>query len=245
MCSVIAGLTALGGLMSYRQQQQQANAQASMYRAQADAAERNAQIESRKQEQIADQYANEAAKMSARRRLTEGAQRAQTGAAGLNFGGSALDILSSSNNAYNQDQMTLLSNQRNDNYNSRVTQSNYESQAANDRAAASNIQRAAKWQGFSTLLGTAASVYGIEQPWKNSGNTQQTTSQTGGAYQYYNDKTTADNWAKANYQFPTISGTGYLTYGKPTLQYGKKVGSDIIRSDYYSRNGKVNFPFGF
>ncbi len=243
MCSVIAGLTALGGLMSYRQQQQQANAQASMYRAQADAAERNAQLEGRKQEQIADQYANEAAKMRARRRLTEGAQRAQTGAAGLNFGGSAFDILSSSNDAYQQDQMMLLSNQRNENYDSRVAQSNYEAQAENDRTAASNIKRAAKWQGFSTLLGTAASVYGIEQPWKNSGT--QEVSQTGGAYQYYNDKTTADNWAKANHQFPTVSGTGYLTYGKPTLQYGKKVGSDIIRSDYYSRNGKVNFPFGF
>lgn len=243
MCSVIAGLTALGGLMSYRQQQQQANAQASMYRAQADAAERNAQLEGRKQEQIADQYANEAAKLRSRRRLIEGSQRAQTGAAGLNFGGSAFDILSSSNDAYLQDQMTLLSNQRNDNYNSRVAESNYEAQAANSRAAASNVKRAARWQGLSTILGTAASVYGVAQPWKDTG-AAASSSSTGGAYQYYNEKTTADTWAKANRQFPTVSGTGYLTYGKPVLSYGKNTGWDI-RPDYYSRNGKVNFPFRF
>mgnify|MGYP001161764350 FL=1 len=243
MCSVIAGLTALGGIFQYRQQQQQANAQAAMYRAQADAAEQNARIENRKQEQIADNYAAQADKLRSRRRLIEGSQRAQTGAAGLNFGGSAMDILSSSNDAYLQDQMTLLSNQRNDNYNSRVAESNYEAQAANDRTAASNIKRAAKWQGLSTILGTAASVYGVAQPWKDT-RAAATSSSTGGAYQYYNEKTTADTWAKANRQFPTVSGTGYLTYGKPVLSYGKNTGWDI-RPDYYSRNGKVNFPFRF
>lgn len=244
MCSVIAGLTALGGIFQYRQQQQQANAQAAMYRAQADAAEQNARIENRKQEQIADNYAAQADRLRSRRRLIEGSQRAQTGAAGLNFGGSAMDILSSSNDAYQQDQMTLLSNQRNDNYNSRVAESNYEAQAANSRAAASNVKRAARWQGLSTILGTAASVYGVAQPWKSEGAAASGGS-TGGAYQYYNEKTTADNWAKANQQFPTVSGTGYLTYGKPVLSYGKKTGWDNIRSDYYSRNGRVNFPFRF
>ena len=123
MCSVIAGLTALGGIFQYRLQLQQANAQASMYRAQADAAEQNARSENRKQEQIADNYAAQADKLRSRRRLIEGSQRAQTGAAGLNFGGSAFDILSSSYDAYLLDQMTLLSNQRNDNYNSRVAES--------------------------------------------------------------------------------------------------------------------------
>ncbi|WP_288619556.1 hypothetical protein [uncultured Mitsuokella sp.] len=242
MCSVIAGLTALGGALQYRSQQQAAKQQEAAYRAQAEAAEQNARIEGKKQEQIADNYAAQADKLRSRRRLIEGSQRAQTGAAGLNFGGSAMDILSSSNDAYLQDQMTLLSNQRNDNYNSRVAESNYEAQAANDRTAASNIKRAAKWQGLSTILGTAASVYGVAQPWKDTGATA--SSSTGGAYQYYNEKTTADTWAKANRQFPTVSGTGYLTYGKPVLSYGKNTGWDI-RPDYYSRNGKVNFPFRF
>lgn len=243
MCSVMAGLTALGGLFQYRQQQQQANAQASMYRAQAEAAEQNAKIENRKQEQIADNYAAQAEKLRSRRRLTEGSQRAQTGAAGLNFGGSAMDILSSSNEAYQQDQLTLLSNQRNDNYDSRVAESNYEAQAASSRAAASNVKRAARWQGLSTILGTAASVYGVAQPWKSAGSTG-STGQAGGAYQYYNDKTAADNWSKANQQFPQVSGTGYLTYGKPVLSYGKNTGWDV-RPDYYSRNGRTSFPFRF
>lgn len=161
MCSVLAGLMALGGVMQYRSQQQQANAQANMYRAQADAAEQNARVEAKKQEQIADNYAVQARQLRQRQRLAEGAQRAETGAAGLGFSGSAMDILSSSLQAYSEDQMNNLWNQRNDNYNSRVAQTNYLTQAANARSAASNVKRAAKWQGLGTILGTAASVYGM------------------------------------------------------------------------------------
>ena len=95
MCGWVAGLTALAGLFQYRAQQAQADAQASMYRAQADAATQNARIENRKQEQIADNYAQQQEALRSRRRLAEGAQRAETGAAGLNFAGSSMDILSS------------------------------------------------------------------------------------------------------------------------------------------------------
>lgn len=83
MCSVLAGLTALSTVMQVRSQQQQANAQANMYRAQADAAEQNARIENRKQEQIADNYAQQSRQLRSRQRLAEGSQRAETGAAGL------------------------------------------------------------------------------------------------------------------------------------------------------------------
>lgn len=176
MCSVIAGLTALGGFFQYRAQQQQimaqANAQANMYRAQADAAAQNAKIENRKQEQIADNYAQQQAALRARRRIAEGAQRAETGAAGLNFSGSSMDILGSGYDAYRQDAMNLLSNQRNDNYSSRVAESNYINQMNQSNAAASNVlssaRRQARMAGFSTILGTAASVYGAAQPWKNA-----------------------------------------------------------------------------
>lgn len=160
MCSVVAGLTALSGMMQYRAQKQQADSQASMYRAQADAAERNAQLENRKQEQIADNYAQKSLQLRSRQRLSEGAQRAETGAAGLGFSGSSMDILSSGLDAYRQDQMNNLYNQRNDNFNSRVTESNYLAQAASARNAASNVQKAAKWQSIGTILGTAASVIG-------------------------------------------------------------------------------------
>lgn len=169
MCSVMAGLTGLMGVMQYQQQQEQADAQAAMYNAQAEAAEQNAKIEQRKQEQIADNYAQQAKDLRSRRRLAEGAQRAQTGAAGLGFAGSALDILSSGYEAYQEDQLSLLTNQRNDNYNSRIAETNWINQANSQRTAAKNVKEQANNALLPTILGTAASIYGIEQPWKNGG----------------------------------------------------------------------------
>ena len=80
-----------------------------------------------------------------------------------------MDIVASGQEQYWQDQMTLLGNQRNDNYNSRVQQSNYlreaensRTSAANNRAAASNVLADADRQigalKTSTILGTAASI---------------------------------------------------------------------------------------
>ncbi len=161
MCSVLAGLTALSTVMQVRSQQQQANAQANMYRAQADAAEQNARIENRKQEQIADNYAQQSRQLRSRQRLAEGSQRAETGAAGLGFTGSAMDILSSGLSAYQQDQENNLWNQRNDNYNSRQAEANYLTQAANARSAAANVKKAARGQMLGTILGGAASIYGM------------------------------------------------------------------------------------
>ncbi len=179
MCGWVAGLTALGGLFQYKQQQAQANAQASMYRAQADAAAQNARIENRKQEQIADNYAQQQEALRARHRLAMGAQRAETGAAGLNFAGSAMDILSSGYDAYNKDAANLLMNQRNDNYSSRVAESNYINQANQANAAASNVKKQARMAGLATILGTAASVYGAAQPWKNVGSKAANNMQAG------------------------------------------------------------------
>lgn len=160
MCSVVAGLTALAGYTQYRGQQESANAQAAAYNAQAQTAEQNAKIEGRKQEQIADNYARQSQQLEQRQRIIAGQQRAQAGAAGLNMAGSPLDILSAGYDAYTQDQQTLLSNQRNDNYNSRVMQNNYLNQAAGAHAAAHNVKAVARMQGLSTILGTAASIYG-------------------------------------------------------------------------------------
>lgn len=71
-----------------------------------------------------------------------------------------MDVLSSGQEAYWQDQATLLGNQRNDNYASRVTQTNYLNDAASARAAAENVMANAKRQKFGTILGTAASIAG-------------------------------------------------------------------------------------
>ena len=161
MCTVLAGLTALTGYMQYRGQKDAADAQARNYEAQAQVAEQNARTEGYRQEQIADKYARESENLRNRQRIIAGQQRAQAGAAGLGLAGSSLDILSAGNEAYNQDKATLLSNQRNDNYNSRVTQSNYIAQANSFRSAADNTRRVARTQGLATILGTAASIYGM------------------------------------------------------------------------------------
>ena len=153
MCSFTAGLIGASALLGYQQQVQQANTQAKAMR-----------IEGRKQEHIADNYAKEARDLRNRQRLAQGAQRAQAGAAGLGFGGSQQDILSSSLDAYRQDQATLLTNQRNDNYNSRVVQTNYINDANQKRAAADNVVSQAKGQLVPTLLSTAASIAGAQTP---------------------------------------------------------------------------------
>ncbi len=161
MCSIAAGLMGATALFGYQQQVRQAEDQASAYKAQAEADEQNARIEGRKQEQIADNYANEAKQLRSRQRLAQGAQRAEAGSAGIDFSGSQMDILSSSLDAYKNDQATLLSNQRNDNYNSRVVQTNYLNDANQKRAAADNVVSSAKGQWLPTLLSTAASIAGM------------------------------------------------------------------------------------
>lgn len=161
MCSLAAGLMGAAGLFGYQQQVKQAEQQSNALKAQAEADERNAQIEGRKQEQIADNYAKEARDLRNRQRLAQGAQRAQAGSAGIGFSGSQQDILSSSLSAYKEDQQTLLTNQRNDNYNSRVVQTNYLNDAAQKRAEADNVVSSAKAQLIPTLLSTASSIVGV------------------------------------------------------------------------------------
>ena len=170
MCSVIAAvgglLTGLQGYATYKSQveaaEAQADSQASMYRAQAQAAEHNAKIENRKQEQIADNYGQQQRELRARHRLAEGANRAQHGAAGLDMTGSALDILASGQEAYDQDKLTLLTNQRNDNYISRAQQMNYENEAGAARVAIRNtyadLERKKNGIKWNSILGTAASI---------------------------------------------------------------------------------------
>lgn len=171
MCSLAAGLMGAAGLFSYQQQVKQAEQQSNALKAQAEADERNARIEGRKQEQIADNYAKEARDLRNRQRLAQGAQRAQAGSAGIGFSGSQQDILASSLSAYKEDQQTLLTNQRNDNYNSRVVQTNYLNDASQKKAEADNVVSSAKAQLIPTLLSTASSIVGV---------TSQSSSSTGG-----------------------------------------------------------------
>lgn len=176
MCGVIEGLTAaMTGLQMYGQRQQY-KAQQAAYNAQAQAADANAKImeqnqriNERKAENIADAYAYQQGKLDDKRRLVRGQIAAAQGAAGLTGVGSGLDILGASNDAYYQDSMNLLQNQRNDIYSNRLENWNLENrkigylnQASAYRLAAANVAQQGKLGMLSTLAGGALSIYGMK-----------------------------------------------------------------------------------
>lgn len=204
MCSITMALAGLStGLQMYGQQQQTkaavasanaqaqaaadqaaaARAQAEQQRQQAEASYQNARIQSRKGEQVAEQFAQKQQQLNARRSLAIASNNAQMGAAGIVSGvGSGLDILTATNDAWEQDSINLLENQRNATYDNYVQEVNYrnqgnaqQAQAFNtdltaqqyDRMSASYVDQAkqAAKMGqigmFSTLLGGAASMYGM------------------------------------------------------------------------------------
>lgn len=203
MCSVIAGLTALGGYFTYRQQQAQAESQAAAYRQQAAVAEaqakvdaQNAKNQARQKEVAADQAADEQRRLRAKYRLEAGSQAASTGAAGLNFAGSALDILSSSTEAFRQDSANLLTNQRETVHNYQQQENNLLASSENNkitagnyRAAADNVESQAKLSGLGTIIGTAASIGGTigsnSKIWNNENDTFNTYGSTGNNYSFY------------------------------------------------------------
>lgn len=162
MCSVTAGLMAASALMGAYGQHQEAKAQASAARAQADAAEQNAKIENRRQEQIADKYAQEDLHRRAQARLVQGRNAANAGAASLStdVGTSVWDIMSSSEEQFQNDRNISLQNQRTDNYISRQQEANYINQANAYRAQADNIKKQSNWNMATTILGTAAAITG-------------------------------------------------------------------------------------
>lgn len=176
MCGVIAGLTAaMTGLQMYGQRQQY-KAQEAAYNAQAQAADANAKImeqnqriNDRKAENIADAYGYQQSKLDDKRRLVRGQIAAAQGSSGLTGVGSGLDILGASNDAYYQDSMNLLQNQRNDIYSNRIDNWNLENQkigylnqASAYRSAAANTAQQGRLGMLSTLAGGALSIYGMK-----------------------------------------------------------------------------------
>lgn len=190
MCGVIAGLTAaMTGLQLYGQRQQY-KAQEAAYNAQAQAADANAKImeqnqriNDRKAENIADAYGYQQSKLDDKRRLVRGQIAAAQGAAGLTGVGSGLDILGASNDAYYQDSMNLLQNQRNDIYSNRLENWNLENQkigylnqASAYRSAAANTAQQGRLGMLSTLASGALSIYGMK------GSDGNKTAPTGGGF---------------------------------------------------------------
>lgn len=169
MCSLTLALTGLTTGLQMAGQYQQSRAQAAAYNAQAEVAEQNAKIQNRKGEQIAEQYAQQQRHLDAKRRLAIGQQVAAAGSSGIAAGiGSSLDIIGATNNAWEEDSVNLLSNQRNATHDNYVTEVNYRNQASSARAQADAAKSAGNMAMFGTLLGGAASMYGMQSAGRGS-----------------------------------------------------------------------------
>lgn len=168
--AALMGVQMATQLMGQRQQYKQ---QQRMYEAQAQTAQQNAAIISKQREQQAEAYAQKQKQLNDRFRLARGQARAEAGASGLTADGSVADILSSSEDAYKQDSVNLLQNQRNDSWNSYVNEVNYRNQANAYNAAASNARKQGYQKMFATLAGGAANIYskGMDKGWFGSGKT--------------------------------------------------------------------------
>ena len=207
MCSITLALAGLTTGLSMAGQYQQSRAEAASLEAQAQSAKyqaeatrkqaeyqrqyeqqkaeaeyQNARIQNRKSEQMAEQYAAEQRKLDERRRLIAGQQAAAAGASGIVGGlGSSLDIYNASMDAYTQDSLNLLSNQRNSMYDNYLQEVNYRNagnaitaQAENNynqgmyQADSLDVQsqnlreqaKAAKQAGNMAMIGTGLSFLG-------------------------------------------------------------------------------------
>lgn len=169
MCSVAVGLAVLQGYSSFMGAKAEGDAQEAMYKQQARTAEMNAEAERRKQEQIADKYAQEQMMLDDKRRLARGQIAAGAGASGMTMTGSGLDILSSSEAAWQRDSVNLLQNQRYDNEASRAAETNYMQTALNSYSAAANAKRASRQKQLGSILGAASSIYGAYDSSKKVG----------------------------------------------------------------------------
>lgn len=167
MCAdpISTALTLFGTMNSYYSQQVAAKAQAQAYNNQAAVDEQNAKIAARQAESTADSYAQQQQEeIRNRMRVAKGAQAASAGSMGVEgSSGSMLDILGGSYEAYSKDKYNLLSNQRNDVWSNQMQEWNYKQSAASNRDAATNTMSAAKTAGLGTILGGAASIYGLQK----------------------------------------------------------------------------------
>lgn len=139
---------------------QEYKSQQRAYEAQEAAARQNAAIAARQREQQADAYAQKQSQLNDRMRLVRGQAAAAAGAGGFTADGSINDILDSSYDAYKQDSMNLLSQQRSDSWSQYVNQVNYINQANAYDNAVRQVRKQGHQKIFGTLLGAAATAYG-------------------------------------------------------------------------------------
>lgn len=150
-------------------QHQQTKGQVAMYNAQAQAAEANARISDRKQQDLANQALQERDKMDARMRLIAGQNTAEAGATGLSMSGTPLQLMASSYDEYNKDIHNWESNKNNSIYNEYLNGMNYRNEASTARASASNAKTQGRLAMIGTILSGASSMYGLKQQYSGSG----------------------------------------------------------------------------
>lgn len=206
MCSLTVGLAAFQAVSGYMSARAEGKAQEAMYKQQARVAEMNAETERRKQEQIADKYAQDQMMLDDKRRMARGQIAASAGASGMTTAGSGLDILSSSEAAWQRDSVNLLQNQRYDNEASRAAETNYTQSSINAMSAAANAKRVSRQKQIGSILGGAASIYGAYDSTKAAGDAM-----TSGAL-----TATSGEWADT-YEFkaPKKPQYGWAAYGLP------------------------------
>ena len=232
MCSLTLALTGLTTGLQMAGQYQQSRAQAAAYNAQAEVAEQNARIQNRKGEQIAEQYAQQQRQMDAKRRLAIGQQVAAAGSSGIAAGiGSSLDILTATQNAWEEDSLNLLTNQRNATYDNYVTEVNQRNQAAAARAQADAAKSAGNMAMFGTLLGGAASMYGMANSSAKQAKTKAANSvaQTPTAAPY--QSVAIDN---------TFAGNAFHTNSTVSTAWG----THLVAPKTYDLGWKPKFTFG-
>jgi len=206
MCTLALALTGLSTGLSAYGQYQQGKAQAAAYEAQAEAAYQNAKIQNKKSELMADQYAQKQRELDDRRRLVTGQQIAAAGASGISSNvGSPLDVYTASMDAWGQDTVNLLTNQRNDQWSNYVNEVNYRNQGNAAMANAKAAKQAGTIGAFTTLLSGAASMYGMK----------------GGS-------SAASAEPTAYYSGPGVGSAGYLT-GNAAINAGKKAFGSTLK----------------
>lgn len=149
-------------------QHQQAKAQTAMYNAQAQAAEANARISDRRQQDIANQALQERDKMDNKMRLIAGQNTAEAGATGLSMSGTPLQLMASSYDEYNKDINNWETSKSNSIYNEYLNGVNYRNEANSARAAAANAKTQGRMQMLGTILSGASSMYGLKQQYAGS-----------------------------------------------------------------------------
>lgn len=149
-------------------QHQQTKAQTAMYNAQAQAAEANARISDRKQQDIANQALQERDKMDNKMRLIAGQNTAEAGATGLSMSGTPLQLMASSYDEYNKDINNWETSKNNSIYNEYLNGVNYRNEANSARVAAANAKRQGRMQMLGTILSGASSMYGLKQQYAGS-----------------------------------------------------------------------------